>query len=116
VQAAYEHLHACDFCGRECRVDRYERVGSCKTGVRAVVTSCHPHLGEEDPLRGWRGSGTIFFAWCNLHCQFCQNYDISQLGHGQEVEPEELAAMMAVTTRWRRWRCSTAWWTSICRI
>ncbi|MCK4470377.1 MAG: radical SAM protein [Anaerolineae bacterium] len=94
VQAAYERLHACDFCGRECRVDRHERAGSCKTGVRAVVTSYHPHLGEEDPLRGWRGSGTIFFAWCNLNCQFCQNYDISQLGHGQKIEPEELAAMM----------------------
>lgn len=94
VQAAYERLHTCDFCGRECRVDRHERVGSCNTGVRAVVTSYHPHLGEEDPLRGWRGSGTIFFAWCNLNCQFCQNYDISQLGHGHEVEPEELAAMM----------------------
>jgi len=94
VQAAYERLRACDFCGRECRVDRWERVGSCKTGVRAVVASYHPHLGEEDPLRGWRGSGTIFFAWCNLNCQFCQNYDISQLGHGQEVEPEELTKMM----------------------
>ncbi|MCK4315890.1 MAG: radical SAM protein, partial [Anaerolineae bacterium] len=94
VQAAYERLHACDFCGRECRVDRHERAGSCKTGVRAVVTSYHPHLGEEGPLRGWRGSGTIFFAWCNLNCQFCQNYDISQLGHGQKIEPEELAAMM----------------------
>ena len=94
VQAAYERLHTCDFCGRECRVDRHEHVGSCNTGVRAVVTSYHPHLGEEDPLRGWRGSGTIFFAWCNLNCQFCQNYDISQLGHGHEVEPEELAAMM----------------------
>jgi putative pyruvate formate lyase activating enzyme len=94
VQAAYERLHACDFCGRECRVDRYERSGSCKTGVRAVVTSYHAHLGEEDPLRGRRGSGTIFFAWCNLNCQFCQNYDISQLGHGDEVEPKELAEMM----------------------
>ena len=94
VQAAYERLHDCDFCGRECHVDRYERVGPCKTGVRAVVASYHPHLGEEDPLRGWRGSGTIFFAWCNLNCQFCQNYDISQLGHGREIEPEELAGMM----------------------
>ena len=94
VQAAHERLHACDFCGRECGTDRYESVGACKTGVRAVVASYHPHLGEEDPLRGWRGSGTIFFAWCNLNCQFCQNYDISQLGHGQEVEPEELAVMM----------------------
>ncbi|HEY68244.1 MAG: radical SAM protein [Chloroflexi bacterium] len=94
VQDAYERLHACDFCGRECRVDRYEKPGTCHTGVRALVSSFGPHFGEEDPLRGYRGSGTIFFAWCNLNCQFCQNYDISQLGHGREVEPEELAEMM----------------------
>ena len=94
VQTAYERLHACDFCGRQCHVDRYERLGACKTGIRAVVSSFGPHLGEEDPLRGYRGSGTIFFAWCNLNCQFCQNYDISQLGHGHEVEPEDLAEMM----------------------
>jgi putative pyruvate formate lyase activating enzyme len=96
VQTAYERLRACDLCGRECRVDRYEHTSVCKTGVRAVVASYHAHLGEEDPLRGWRGSGTIFFAWCNLNCQFCQNYDISQLGHGDEVEPEELAEMMLI--------------------
>jgi len=94
VQIAYEHLHACDFCGRLCHVDRYEQLGACQTGTRAVVSSFGPHLGEEHPLRGYRGSGTIFFAWCNLNCQFCQNYDISQLGHGREVEPEELAEMM----------------------
>jgi putative pyruvate formate lyase activating enzyme len=94
VQDAYKHLHDCDFCGRECHVDRYEQPGTCKTGVRAVVSSAGPHLGEEDPLRGYRGSGTIFFAWCNLNCQFCQNHDISQSGHGREVEPEELARMM----------------------
>jgi len=94
VQAAYDHLHDCDFCGRECRVDRYEQVGACRTGVRALVSSSGPHLGEEDPLRGHRGSGTVFFAWCNLNCQFCQNYDISQLGHGQKVEPEDIASMM----------------------
>jgi len=94
VQAAYERLHDCDFCGRECRVDRYETLGSCRTGVRALVSSYGPHMGEEDPLRGFRGSGTIFFAWCNLNCQYCQNYDISQLGRGEEVEPEEIASMM----------------------
>jgi putative pyruvate formate lyase activating enzyme len=94
VEAAYERLHACDFCGHECLVDRYDRTSVCKTGVRAVVASYHPHPGEEAPLRGWRGSGTIFFSWCNLSCQFCQNYDISQLGHGHEVEPEDLAVMM----------------------
>ncbi len=94
VLTAYERLHDCDFCGRQCHVDRYEKLGACRTGVRAVVSSFGPHLGEEAPLRGYRGSGTIFFAWCNLNCQFCQNYDISQLGHGREVEPEELAEMM----------------------
>lgn len=94
AEAAYEHLHACDLCGRKCGVDRYEQPGSCHTGVRAVVASFGPHHGEEDPLRGRRGSGTIFFAWCNLNCQFCQNYDISQLGHGEEVEAEEIASMM----------------------
>lgn len=94
VQIAYERLHACDFCGRECRVDRYEQPGACRTGTQAAVSSFGSHLGEEDPLRGYRGSGTIFFAWCNLNCQFCQNYDISQLGHGDEVEPENVASMM----------------------
>ena len=94
VPAAYERLHACDFCGRECRVDRYEQAGTCRTGTQALVSSFGPHLGEEDPLRGYRGSGTIFFAWCNLNCQYCQNYDISQLGHGEEMEPEGIASMM----------------------
>lgn len=94
VEAAYERMHHCDLCGRKCGVDRYTTHGACKTGTQAVVASYGPHFGEEDPLRGYRGSGTIFFSWCNLNCQFCQNYDISQLGHGEEVEPEELAAMM----------------------
>jgi putative pyruvate formate lyase activating enzyme len=94
VQAAYSRLHECDLCGRRCRVDRYEEPGACRTGAQAVVSSCGPHFGEEDPLRGRRGSGTIFFAWCNLNCQYCQNYDISQLGHGQDRDPEEIAAMM----------------------
>jgi putative pyruvate formate lyase activating enzyme len=75
-------------------VDRFEKRGICRTGVRALVTSFGPHFGEEDPLRGQRGSGTVFFAWCNLECQFCQNYDISQRGEGQETEPEQLAEMM----------------------
>ena len=94
VRTAYDNLHACDFCGRECRADRYERPGTCKTGVRALVSSVGAHMGEEDPLRGHRGSGTIFFSGCNLNCQFCQNSDISQSGHGREIEPEELARMM----------------------
>jgi putative pyruvate formate lyase activating enzyme len=94
VAQACERIRACDLCGHACGIDRHKTVGVCNTGARAMVASYHPHLGEEDPLRGSRGSGTIFFSWCNLHCQFCQNYDISQQGHGQEVEPEDLAVMM----------------------
>jgi putative pyruvate formate lyase activating enzyme len=94
VKIAYERLHRCDFCGRKCYVDRTQACGSCHTGVRARIASYGPHFGEEDPLRGTHGSGTTFFAWCNLSCQYCQNYDISQRGSGREVEPEELAKMM----------------------
>ncbi len=94
VEAAYEHLRACNLCGRACDVNRREETGACNTGIRAKVASHGPHYGEEDPLRGSRGSGTIFFAWCNLSCQYCQNYDISQQGRGREVEARELASMM----------------------
>jgi putative pyruvate formate lyase activating enzyme len=95
AQLAYERLSACDMCAMECGADRRAgKLGVCRTGERALVSSYGPHHGEEDPLRGTRGSGTIFFAWCNLTCQYCQNYDISQLGHGREVEPEEIASMM----------------------
>jgi putative pyruvate formate lyase activating enzyme len=94
AKTAYEHLADCDLCGWECHIDRHERTGSCRTGIEAVVASYGPHHGEEDPLRGWGGSGTIFFSWCNLRCQFCQNHDISQSGHGRAVTIEQLAAMM----------------------
>jgi putative pyruvate formate lyase activating enzyme len=66
----------------------------CRTGERAVVHGRGPHHGEENPLRGRNGSGTIFFSWCNLRCVYCQNWDISQKGLGREVEPEQLADMM----------------------
>ncbi|MBC7252136.1 MAG: radical SAM protein [Anaerolineae bacterium] len=95
VEAAYQRLAACDICPRECGVNRLQdEEGVCRTGKRAVVSSFNPHFGEEAPLVGRGGSGTIFFSWCNLKCQFCQNYEISQLGQGREVEPEDLAAMM----------------------
>jgi putative pyruvate formate lyase activating enzyme len=95
VSLAYEHLSICDVCARKCRVDRRAgQVGVCRTGERAQVSSYGPHLGEEDPLRGWRGSGTIFFTRCNLKCQYCQNHDISQSDSGYEVEPEQLASIM----------------------
>jgi putative pyruvate formate lyase activating enzyme len=98
VARADEHLSICDVCAWECKVDRRAatvgRVGVCRTGRRARLSSHGPHLGEEDPLRGWRGSGTIFFTRCNLKCQFCQNHDISQSDAGRPVEPEELASVM----------------------
>jgi putative pyruvate formate lyase activating enzyme len=95
VASAFQHIAKCDLCAWECRVDRQAGVlGVCRSGVKARLSSYGPHLGEEDALRGWRGSGTIFFARCNMRCQFCQNYDISQTDTGEELEPEELAAIM----------------------
>ena len=95
VAQAYEHLSICDVCAWNCDVDRRAgQVGVCRAGELAKVSSYGPHLGEEDPLRGWRGSGTIFFSRCNLKCQFCQNHDISQTDAGYEVEAEGLASIM----------------------
>ena len=96
VAEAWRRLESCDLCARYCRVNRLTGINGavCRTGERAVVASYGPHHGEEDVLRGRRGSGTIFFAWCNLRCVYCQNWDVSQKGEGREVEPAELAAMM----------------------
>lgn len=95
IEQALDILHACVLCPRQCGVDRAQGVlGFCRTGRKARVASFGPHFGEEAPLVGTHGSGTIFFCGCNLLCSFCQNYDISHLGHGHEVLPEELAAMM----------------------
>ena len=93
---ARERLADCDLCARYCHVDRLKGIAGavCRTGERARVHGFGPHFGEEDPLRGTRGSGTIFFSWCNLRCDFCQNWSISQKGDGEEVEPETLAARM----------------------
>lgn len=95
-ELAYHHLENCDLCARYCRVNRRETTKGavCRTGERAVVYSFGPHHGEEKPLRGWNGSGTIFFSWCNLRCVFCQNWEISHKGLGREVELTELADMM----------------------
>lgn len=95
VVQAYQSLVKCTGCAWECGVNRLvgER-GVCRTGKRAMISSYGPHLGEEDPLRGWRGSGTIFFTRCNLRCQYCQNHDISQTDNGNKAEPEAIAATM----------------------
>lgn len=95
VEQALAALGECRLCPRECGINRLEdERGVCRTGRRAVVCSYSPHFGEEDPLVGLMGSGTIFFSWCNLLCVFCQNWEISHEGEGREVEATELAEMM----------------------
>lgn len=98
--AARQRLLRCDLCPRNCGHDRLAgKLGVCQTGEFARVASYGPHLGEEAPLRGRFGSGTIFFAGCSLCCQYCQNHDISQsragrIGYAQEISPQDLAVVM----------------------
>jgi putative pyruvate formate lyase activating enzyme len=88
-------LRSCTVCAHRCGVDRTQgELGECRTGAKASVSAAHAHFGEEAPLVGTHGSGTIFFTWCNLHCEYCANYEISAYGQGREVEAEELAGMM----------------------
>lgn len=95
VAAARQMLADCRVCPRACGVNRLAgETAVCKTGRRAFVSSAFPHFGEEDCLRGWQGSGTIFFSLCNLRCVFCQNYDISQVKAGHESTPQQLAGLM----------------------
>lgn len=95
IEKAWNILKACNLCPRRCGVDRISgQTGFCKTGENAYVSSYNPHFGEESPLVGKNGSGTIFFTYCNLLCIFCQNYDISHEGHGEEITCEQLAGMM----------------------
>jgi len=95
IDAAVSLLESCSVCPRICNVNRLTAdVGKCQTPREAMVSSYGPHFGEEAPLVGKHGSGTIFFTNCNLRCLFCQNYSISQLGQGQNVSKEELARIM----------------------
>jgi len=95
IRRGLRWLTKCTLCPRMCRVDRTAgETGYCRTGRHAVVASHGPHFGEESPLVGRRGSGTIFFSHCNLFCTFCQNYDISHGGEGVPVGAEGLADLM----------------------
>lgn len=95
VDAARRELENCRACPRACGVDRlHGQTRVCHVGRHALVASAFAHHGEEDCLRGWRGSGTIFFGACNLRCTFCQNWDISQRRAGREHTAEELCALM----------------------
>src|SRR5260370_27769838 len=92
---AIEALRSCRVCPRDCEIDRLNnKIGVCKSGRLARVASAFPHFGEEDCLRGWNGSGTIFFGWCNLRSVFCQNFETSQFCEGAEVTAPELAVIM----------------------
>lgn len=95
IVSALEALRSCRVCPRDCRVDRTGgETGRCRTGRYASVASFSPHFGEEAPLVGSGGSGTIFFSSCNLLCFFCQNYEISHFNEGAPAGPQKLAEMM----------------------
>nr|WP_321402367.1 radical SAM protein [uncultured Desulfobacter sp.] len=97
ISQARQLLKSCEICPRACKVDRFSgELGECATGDEAMVASFNPHFGEEPPLVGAFGSGTIFFSHCNLKCNFCQNYDISHNGDGDECGLGQLAGMMLI--------------------
>jgi putative pyruvate formate lyase activating enzyme len=94
IEKLYGVLNACTLCGHKCHVDRsYER-GVCDAGINLKISSVFPHFGEERPLVGKHGSGTIFLSNCNCKCVYCQNFDISHLGKGEEIGEEEVATKM----------------------
>lgn len=95
VERALDLLADCTVCAQNCHVNRIEgEIGFCRGGRQAAVSSWGPHFGEEEVLVGKHGSGTIFFAHCNLACRFCQNCEISHYGEGREVNARELADAM----------------------
>ena len=97
---AFGLLKSCWVCPRKCGVNRLEgERGFCRMGAEIVVSSTALHHGEEPPLSGTGGSGTIFFTGCNLKCLFCQNYPISQLDEGRVVAAEELAERVSILSR-----------------
>lgn len=92
AEKAEAMLSECNLCPHNCGVDRTAGAkGVCRAGREARISGAAPHFGEEPVLTGTRGSGTVFFAHCNLHCSFCQNYEVSHLGHGKPVSAEQLA-------------------------
>jgi putative pyruvate formate lyase activating enzyme len=95
VELLQEFLKGCQLCPRECHVNRLNgEVGYCGAGSDLMVSSAFPHFGEEPPLVGFNGSGTIFLTHCNLRCIFCQNYDISHLGRGERITLSDMARAM----------------------
>jgi len=95
IERAYSIFRNCRLCPRQCGANRLKgKKGICEAPSKPVIFSAHPHFGEEIPLVGQYGSGTIFFSHCNLRCVFCQNWPISHEGRGKQVEDEDLANMM----------------------
>jgi putative pyruvate formate lyase activating enzyme len=95
IEKAYALLENCTVCPRECKVNRVKgEIGFCGIGTNPRVASYNVHHGEEPPISGTRGSGTIFFSGCNMKCKYCQNFPISQLRYGKEITTQELAEMM----------------------
>ena len=92
IRQAYARLKSCDLCPHECRVNRLAgATGVCRVAWKPRIASAQVHNGEEPPISGSRGSGTIFFSNCSLSCRFCQNFPISQLGNGTDITTAELA-------------------------
>jgi putative pyruvate formate lyase activating enzyme len=95
IETLNEFLKECRLCPRECGVNRVKgEVGICQAGLELKVSSAFPHFGEEPPLVGYHGSGTIFFTHCNLRCLFCQNYDISHFRNGEPMTSSDMARVM----------------------
>ena len=95
AEALYELFVECRICPNECLARRTEgETGECHSTDEVIISSVSPHFGEEPPLVGTHGSGTIFFTNCNLDCEFCQNYDISHLGIGEKITTGDLASAM----------------------
>ncbi len=95
IKEAFSMLESCCICPRKCGVNRLKNEqGYCKTGLLPKIFSFMAHQGEEPPISGELGSGTIFFSYCSMSCVYCQNYEFSQLGQGKEVSREELAGCM----------------------
>lgn len=101
VDLARRSLKECNLCPRYCGVNRIAgRRGACGSGAEPIVGSYNLHFGEEPPISGTRGSGTIFFSNCTMRCIYCQNYPISQLGVGRRISVEELSRIMLSLQRW----------------
>lgn len=95
IKIAFQYLESCRLCPHHCGVNRtIGQKGICRSTSQVKISSFNPHFGEEPPISGIHGSGTIFFSNCTLRCVYCQNYPISQLGHGNVVSISELSRIM----------------------